>query len=114
MPVGPIGNMNFINQNVTYQSTQVSNEAAKEGFANFMNMVEANEKEKVVAKLEKVNQSPELQEQIKEKSEEERGRERERRAKKEQEDQEKPLEQENEEEGIKEGPDDIHHLDMSV
>ncbi len=109
MPVSPIGNMNFINQNVAYQSTQVSNEVAKEGFASLMNMAEFNEKEKAVAKLEKVNESLEVQEEIKEKSEEEEKKKKERRDKKEAKQDEEDLEEQ-----VEDGSNSIHRLDMSI
>ncbi|EOI4811714.1 hypothetical protein ACMT8Z_001987, partial [Campylobacter coli] len=51
MPVSPIGNMNFVNQNMAYPATQASNELAKEGFAAMLNMAEFNEKEKTLNKL---------------------------------------------------------------
>ncbi|AXP08222.1 hypothetical protein N4T57_02525 [Campylobacter hepaticus] len=71
MPVSPIGNMNFINQNMAYPATQASNELAKEGFAATLNMAEFNEKEKTLNKLEKVNEAHEVREEIKEKAEQE-------------------------------------------
>lgn len=112
MPISPLGNMNFVNQNVSYQSTQVSNEVAKEGFANVMNMAETAEKEKTAAKLERVGESLEVQEEIKEKSEEEKEKKQERQAKKKQDkkDEEELLENE-EEPKVK---DWIHRLDMSI
>lgn len=111
MPVSPLGNVNFVNQNVSYQSTQVSNEVAKEGFATLMNMAEFNEKEKAAAKLEKVNESLEVQEEIKEKSEEEKRKKEERQAKKEQTEEEKENSQTEENNETKES---IHRLDMSI
>ena len=71
MPVSPIGNMNFINQNMAYPATQMSNELAKEGFAANVNLSEFMEKEKAIEKLEKVAKSHEVDEEIKEKAEEE-------------------------------------------
>ncbi|EFU71966.1 conserved hypothetical protein [Campylobacter upsaliensis JV21] len=71
MPVSPIGNMNFINQNMAYPATQMSNELAKEGFAANLNLSEFSEKEKTIEKLEKVAKSHEVDEEIKEKAEEE-------------------------------------------
>ncbi len=44
MPVSPLGNINYINQNMAYPATQASNELAKEGFAATLNMAEFNEK----------------------------------------------------------------------
>ncbi|MCH5335979.1 MAG: hypothetical protein J1D99_01030 [Campylobacter sp.] len=111
MPISPLGNMNFVNQNVSYQSTQVSNEVAKEGFANVMNMAETAEKEKTAAKLERVGESLEVQEEIKEKSEEEKGKKQERQAKKKQDKDEEELLEDEEEPQKK---DWIHRLDMSI
>ncbi len=74
MPVSPIGNMNFVNQNMAYPATQASNELAKEGFAATLNMAEFNEKEKTLNKLEKVNETHEIKEEIKEKAEQEEKR----------------------------------------
>lgn len=71
MPVSPIGNMNFVNQNMAYPATQASNELAKEGFAATLNMAEFNEKEKTLNKLDKVNETHEIKEEIKEKAEQE-------------------------------------------
>ena len=71
MPVSPIGNMNYINQNMAYPATQMSNELAKEGFAANVNLSEFMEKEKAIEKLEKVAKSHEVDEEIKEKAEEE-------------------------------------------
>lgn len=71
MPVSPIGNMNFVNQNMAYPATQASNELAKEGFAASLNMAAFNEKEKALNKLEKVNETQEIKEEIKEKAEQE-------------------------------------------
>lgn len=68
MPVSPLGNVNYINQNMAYPATQASNELAKEGFAATLNMAEFNEKEKTLNKLEKVNETHEIKEEIKEKS----------------------------------------------
>lgn len=53
MPVSPLGNINYINQNMAYPATQASNELAKEGFAATLNMAEFNEKEKLWTSLRK-------------------------------------------------------------
>lgn len=74
MPVSPLGNINYINQNMAYPATQASNELAKEGFATTLNMAEFNEKEKTLNKLEKVNETHEIKEEIKEKAEQEEKR----------------------------------------
>lgn len=109
MPVSPIGNMNFVNQNMSYPATQASNELGKEGFAALANMAEFNEKEKVLNKLEKVNQTQEVQEEIKEKTEqEEKKKEHKQEAKN------------DEDETLEENTDEIddlpkfHHLDLSI
>ncbi|MDO4674763.1 hypothetical protein [Campylobacter sp.] len=72
MPVGPIGNMNFIHQNMAYPATQASNELAKEGFAAHLNMTEFKEKERALEKLEKVVQTQETSDAVEEKKEEEK------------------------------------------
>lgn len=74
MALSPLGNINFVNQNVSLTSTQVSNEVAKESFASLANLAEFAAKEKVVDKLEKVAKSNPLEEDIKEKAEEEKKR----------------------------------------
>ncbi|KAA6224577.1 MULTISPECIES: hypothetical protein [unclassified Campylobacter] len=108
MALSPIGSMNLVNQNMTMPATQLSNEIAKEGFASVMNLNEFNEKEKVVDKLEKVNESQELKEEIKEKQEEE---EKKRREKEEKEAKMKAEEEEVEEYKDKENS---HRLDISI
>lgn len=112
MPVSPIGNMNFINQNMTYPATQASNEIAKEGFAALANMAEFNEKEKTLNKLEKVNEAHEIKEEIKEKAEQEE-------KKKKQKQEAKSNEDEEDNENLEDGENfknarSIHHLDMSI
>jgi len=107
MPVSPIGNMNFINQNMAYPSTQMSNEIAKEGFAAMMNLNEFNEKEKIVDKLQKVNQSQEIDEQVKEKTEEEQEKKHKKQEQKDENDNDKEDEEENE-------SSQTHHLDLSI
>lgn len=47
MPVSPLGNINYINQNMAYPATQASNELAKEGFAATLNMGELMKKKKL-------------------------------------------------------------------
>lgn len=93
MPVSPIGNMNYINQNMAYPATQMSNELAKEGFAANVNLSEFMEKEKAIEKLEKVAKSLEVDEEIKEKAEEE-----EKKKKREKEEESKEEEENSEEE----------------
>ena len=112
MPVSPVGNMNFINQNMAYPATQVSNELAKEGFAATLNMAEFNEKEKTLNKLEKVNETHEIKEEIKEKNEQEE-------KKKKHKQEAKTDDEENSEEELTQEPNfkdaqSIHHLDISI
>ena len=126
MPVSPIGNMNFVNQNMAYPATQASNELAKEGFASLINMAEFNDKEKMIQKLEKVNESAEIKEEIKEKNEEEKKKKHEKNEKNEEEGEENELSSddlenldENLEENLEKSPNfkdaqSIHHLDISI
>lgn len=72
MALGPLGNLHFVSQNAALASTQASNELGKESFASLANMAEFQSKEKLIAKLEKVAQSNEVQKEIKEKAEEEK------------------------------------------
>ncbi|MPB23236.1 hypothetical protein XA59_000300 [Campylobacter coli] len=111
MPVSPIGNMNFVNQNMAYPATQASNELAKEGFAATLNMAEFNEKEKTLNKLEKVNETHEIKEEIKEKAEqEEKKKKQKQEAKKD--DKDENLEEQTEEASFKNAQ-SIHHIDIS-
>ncbi|EAK0807929.1 hypothetical protein ACSM81_000487 [Campylobacter coli] len=112
MPVSPIGNMNFVNQNMAYPATQASNELAKEGFAATLNMAEFNEKEKTLNKLEKVNETHEIKEEIKEKAEqEEKKKKQKQEAKKD--DKDENLEEQTEEASFKNAQ-SIHHIDISI
>ncbi|EAL2319791.1 hypothetical protein ACF1LE_001597 [Campylobacter coli] len=112
MPVSPIGNMNFVNQNMAYPATQTSNELAKEGFAATLNMAEFNEKEKTLNKLEKVNETHEIKEEIKEKAEqEEKKKKQKQEAKKD--DKDENLEEQTEEASFKNAQ-SIHHIDISI
>ncbi|AJC93321.1 hypothetical protein CSUB8523_1849 [Campylobacter subantarcticus LMG 24377] len=72
MPISPIGGVNYANQNAPVHSAQVSNELAKDSFATLVNMSEFQAKEKAVEKLEKVNQTHEVSDEIKERQEEEK------------------------------------------
>ena len=105
MPVSPIGNMNFINQNMAYPATQMSNELAKEGFAANVNLSEFMEKEKAIEKLEKVAKSHEVDEEIKEKAEEE-----EKKKRHEKEEEENEGEEENNEEESGDEDENLEHL----
>lgn len=109
MPVSPLGNLNFINQNVGAVSTQASNEAAKEGFANMANLAEFAAKEKAVEKLEKVAQSQEVQDEVKERADEE---EKQKHAKEEQE-HNKNEDEVSEEDEFK-NTHKLHRLDLSI
>ncbi|MGJ0157598.1 hypothetical protein ACP0SI_00740 [Campylobacter coli] len=112
MPVSPIGNMNFVNQNMAYPATQASNELAKEGFAASLNMTAFNEKEKALNKLEKVNETQEIKEEIKEKAEqEEKKKKQKQEAKKD--DKDENLEEQTEEASFKNAQ-SIHHIDISI
>ncbi|MGH2267871.1 hypothetical protein [Campylobacter taeniopygiae] len=111
MPVSPLGNMNFINQNMAYPATQASNELAKEGVSAALNMAAAKEEEKVIDKLEKVNEAHDIKEEIKEKAEQEEKK------KKHKQELEKSdqgdVGEENEEENFKNAQ-SIHRIDMSI
>ncbi|EPD1564042.1 hypothetical protein ACR6OA_000443 [Campylobacter jejuni] len=112
MPVSPLGNINYINQNMAYPATQASNELAKEGFAATLNMAEFNEKEKTLNKLEKVNETHEIKEEIKEKAEqEEKKKKQKQEAKKD--DKDENLEEQTEEASFKNAQ-SIHHIDISI
>ncbi|TKX31673.1 hypothetical protein [Campylobacter aviculae] len=112
MPVSPIGNMNFINQNMAYPAAQASNELAKEGFSATLNMASLNEKEKVLDKLEKVNETHDVKEEIKEKAEQEE-------KKKKHKQEAKQTTEEDIEEDLEEDPNfkdaqSIHRIDISI
>lgn len=111
MPVSPLGNVNYINQNMAYPATQASNELAKEGFAATLNMAELNEKEKTLNKLKKVNEIHEIKEEIKEKSEQEKKKKHNQEAKTN--DDEKNEEDESKDPNFKDAQ-SIHRLDMSI
>ncbi|CDG57013.1 TPA: hypothetical protein RZK51_001470 [Campylobacter coli] len=111
MPVSPIGNMNFVNQNMAYPATQASNELAKEGFAASLNMAAFNEKEKALNKLEKVNETHEIKEEIKEKAEQEEKKKKQKQETKD--DKDEDLEEQKEEASFKNAQ-SIHHIDISI
>lgn len=111
MPVSPIGNMNFVNQNMAYPATQASNELAKEGFAASLNMAAFNEKEKALNKLEKVNETHEIKEEIKEKAEQEEKKKKQKQEEKD--DKDEDLEEQKEEASFKNAQ-SIHHIDISI
>ncbi|BEK08441.1 hypothetical protein YN70_000915 [Campylobacter coli] len=111
MPVSPIGNMNFVNQNMAYPATQASNELAKEGFAASLNMAAFNEKEKALNKLEKVNETHEIKEEIKEKAEQEEKKKKQKQEAKD--DKDEDLEEQKEEASFKNAQ-SIHHIDISI
>ncbi|EMO7826565.1 hypothetical protein WDS04_000144 [Campylobacter upsaliensis] len=125
MPVSPIGNMNYINQNMAYPATQMSNELAKEGFAANLNLSEFSEKEKTIEKLEKVAKSHEVDEEIKEKADEEEKKKK--REENEEEDEENGEEQDleeaeesgdlepmSEEENLFKNAQKVPHIDISI
>ncbi|SUW79029.1 coiled-coil protein [Campylobacter coli] len=66
MPVSPIGNMNLL---IKIWLIQLHKQAMslQRRFAATLNMAEFNEKEKTLNKLEKVNETHEIKEEIKEK-----------------------------------------------
>ncbi|OOX99198.1 hypothetical protein BOQ01_03365 [Campylobacter coli] len=111
MPVSPIGNMNFVNQNMAYPATQASNELAKEGFVASLNMAAFNEKEKALNKLEKVNETHEIKEEIKEKAEQEEKKKKQKQEAKD--DKDEDLEEQKEEASFKNAQ-SIHHIDISI
>ncbi|EAL2349705.1 hypothetical protein H0L78_000557 [Campylobacter jejuni] len=111
MPVSPLGNINYINQNMAYPAIQASNELAKEGFAATLNMAEFNEKEKTLNKLEKVNETHEIKEEIKEKAEQEKKKKHNQEAKTS--DDEKNEEDESKDPNFKDAQ-SIHRLDISI
>lgn len=106
MAITPLSNMQFVNQNATLPSTQASNELAKESFASMANLAEFQAKEKAVEKLDKVVQSDEVQDEIKEKADEEQEKKRRRQAKKD-EKSEKKADSSEENAGL-------HRLDLSI
>ncbi|EAH5333509.1 hypothetical protein P3136_001272 [Campylobacter jejuni] len=112
MPVSPLGNVNYINQNMAYPATQVSNELAKEGFAATLNMAEFNEKEKTLNKLEKVNEIHEIKEEFKEKAEQEEKKKKHNQEAKTSDDEENE-EDESKDPNFKDAQ-SIHRLDISI
>ncbi|MBF7069037.1 hypothetical protein [Campylobacter volucris] len=106
MPISQIGGIHFANQNAPVHSAQASNDLAKDSFATLVNMSEFQAKEKTVEKLEKVNQSHELSDEVKERQEEEKKHS----SKKNMQTQEEDDEQEQEEEVKKSS----HLLDLSI
>ncbi|TXE90123.1 hypothetical protein FPD38_00380 [Campylobacter volucris] len=106
MPISPIGGIHFANQNAPVHSAQASNDLAKDSFATLVNMSEFQAKEKTIEKLEKVNQSHGLSDEVKERQEEEKKHS----SKKNMQAQEEDDEQEQEEE-IKKSS---HLLDLSI
>ena len=109
MAITPLGNIQFVSQNAALPSTHASNELAKESFASMANLAEFQAKEKAVEKLEKVAQSDEVQDEIKEKADEEQEKKRRRRAKK---DEAKEKNANSSEEQSEESQ--IHRLDLSI
>ncbi|MBZ7935711.1 hypothetical protein H2279_03505 [Campylobacter sp. B0100352/1] len=112
MPVSPLGNMNFINQNMAYPAAQASNELAKEGVSAALNMAAVQEEEKVIDKLEKVNETHDIKEEIKEKAEQEEKKKK-HKQELEKSDQEDVSEENEEEENFKNAQ-SIHRIDMSI
>lgn len=104
----PIGNISFINQNAILASTQASNELGKESFASMANLAEFAAKEKTIEKLEKVAQSNEVQDEIKERADEEEGKKKKQNAK---EDNSQDLDENKEEQSLSSSD---HLLDLSI
>lgn len=107
MAITPLSNIQFVSQNAALPSTQASNELAKESFASMANLAEFQAKEKAIEKLEKVAQSDEIQDEIKEKADEEQ-KKRKRQAEKNEKDEKKAKTSEQENET------NIHRLDISI
>lgn len=107
MPVTPLGNIHFVNQNVSLASTQVGNELAKESFASMANLAEFEAKEKALQKLEKVQQSDEVQDEIKEKADEES-------SKKQKHSKQEAKNKSNEESDEETSQSSVHRLDISI
>lgn len=107
MAITPLSNIQFVSQNAALPSTQASNELAKESFASMANLAEFQAKEKAVEKLEKVAQSDEVQDEIKEKADEEQGKKRKRQAKKDENNEKRANSSE-------EDNQNIHRLDISI
>ncbi|WP_279176718.1 hypothetical protein [Campylobacter insulaenigrae] len=72
MPISPLGGINFANQNAPVHSAQLGNELAKDSFATLVNMSEFQAKEKTIEKLEKVSETHEVDDEIKERQKEEK------------------------------------------
>ncbi|WP_139452582.1 hypothetical protein [Campylobacter armoricus] len=106
MPISPIGGVNYANQNAPVHSAQISNDLAKESFANLVNMSEFQAKEKAVEKLEKVNQTHEVSDEVKERQEEER-----KHSKHHQEQEQEDEDEQEEQEVVKKSS---HLLDLSI
>ncbi|AJD05518.1 hypothetical protein [Campylobacter lari] len=106
MPISPIGGVNYANQNAPVHSAQVSNELAKDSFATLVNMSEFQAKEKAVEKLEKVNQTHEVSDEVKERQEEER-----KHSKHHQEQEQEDEDEQEEQEVVKKSS---HLLDLSI
>ncbi|HEC1786904.1 TPA: hypothetical protein R1733_001780 [Campylobacter lari] len=101
-----MGGVNYANQNAPVHSAQVSNELAKDSFATLVNMSEFQAKEKAVEKLEKVNQTHEVSDEVKERQEEKK-----KHSKHHQEQEEKDEQEEKEQEVVKKSS---HLLDLSI
>lgn len=106
MPISPIGGVNYANQNAPVHSVQASNELAKDSFATLVNMSEFQAKEKAVEKLEKVNQTHEVSDEVKERQEEER-----KHSKHHQEQEQEDEDEQEEQEVVKKSS---HLLDLSI
>lgn len=110
MAVTPLSNIQFVSQNAALPSTHASNELAKESFASMANLAEFQAKEKAVEKLDKVAQSDEVQDEIKEKADEEQKKKRQRAKKDDDETNEKKANSS----GEQGSESQIHRLDLSI
>lgn len=108
MAITPLSNIQFVSQNAALPSTHASNELAKESFASMANLAEFQAKEKAIEKLDKVAQSDEVQDEIKEKADEEQEKRKKRHAKKDETNEEKNSSEEESEQM------QIHRLDLSI
>ena len=109
MAITPLSNIQFVSQNAALPSTQASNELAKESFESMANLAEFQAKEKAVEKLEKVAQSDEVQDEIKEKAGEEQEKKRKRQAKKDENNEKRANSSEENSQNQ-----NIHRLDISI
>lgn len=109
MAITPLSNSTFVSQNAALPSVQTANELAKESFASMANLAEFQAKEKAVERLDKVAQSDEVQDEIKEKADEEQEKRRKKREKDDENNEKKANSSEEESDEVA-----IHRLDLSI